>query len=252
MSLNFAKTLTHWRQGIRIYIALAIVLVTLESWWWASLSYGATLLFATRLEEIYAWLSLGLLITALAIGPTYRICTNLAGRSLMYDARRLLGVGAAWFASLHVAIAYVALFKAANPLTLPKNYQQSFIFGVMGLVILLAMAFTSFDRAFNRLGPWWFRLHRLVYLAVVFSLFHAFIIGTHAIDFKVLAILLGLAVIIFAMHAYLAFVRPDQPSIWQLLAVSGMFLSLLAVINYGYTQQLGYNPIEGKHAHVSK
>src|SRR5580698_6609866 len=139
------KTVLEWRKGVRLYIALAVLLVTLEVWWWAQASYSGSILFATRLEEVYAWLGLALITLAVSIGPTYSTWPKLPGRSIMSDARRLIGVGGAWFASLHVTIAYVALFKVANPFGLPRSYQQSFAVGSVALVILLAMAFTSFD-----------------------------------------------------------------------------------------------------------
>ncbi len=245
-----SKTWNQWRRGVRVYIAIAILLVTLEVWWWASVSYSGSILFATRLEEAYAWLALGLVSLAISIGPIYSIVPKLPGNAIMRDARRLIGIGGAWFASLHVAIAYVALFKAANPFDLPKSYQQSFALGIIALLILLAMAFTSFDKAFTSMGIWWFRLHRFVYVALLLGLFHAFFTGVHATQWPALIILTAVAAVLVAMHGYLAFVRADRASIWQILAISyGLFL-LIVIFNYGYGQKLGYNPIEGKsHAH---
>lgn len=240
---------SYWRKGIRFYIGLGALLVSLEGWWWAEASYSGSILFATRLEELYAWLATSLLVLALAIGPFYSTWPRAWGRAVMYDARRWLGISAAWFASLHVSIAYVSLFKAANPATLPTSYRQAFLLGGLGLVILLAMAFTSFDTAFRRMGVWWFRLHRLVYLAVILSLFHAFMIGVHATHWLALIVLTIAALFIFGLHFYLGFIRPKQPSFGRLLAISAMLLLLIAVFNYGFGQKLGYNPIEGKHAH---
>ena len=171
----------------------------------------------------------------------------------MRDARRLIGVGGAWFASLHVGIAYVSLFKAANPFDLPPDYQQSFAFGSLALLILLAMAFTSFDRAFHGMGIWWFRLHRFVYIALLLGLFHAFTIGIHATQWPVLIILTVLSSCLLVAHTYLAFVKSARPSVWQVVAISYTVLLLIAVFNYGYGQKLGYNPMEGKnHGHNKK
>lgn len=251
-SLLLRQTFHHWRRGVRLYIALAILLVTLYAWGWAALSYGGSMLFATRLEEVYGWLSLGMLVMAISIGPLYSIWRRLPGRRIMQDARRLIGVGAGWFAFLHASIAYVALFKSVNPLQLPQAYQQAFVIGGAALLILAAMVFTSFDRAFHGMGIWWFRLHRLVYVAILLILLHIFSIGAHATVWPVLIILSVLALSLIGMHAYLAFVRPERPTTWQVLAVSYTALLLLALFNYGYGQKLGYNPIEGRNSGHAK
>lgn len=241
----------YWKKGVRFYIGIGAVLVSLEAWWWAEASYAGSILFSTRLEEFYAWMAVGLLTLAISIGPFYSVWTNANGKIIMYDARRWLGISAAWFATLHATIAYVALFKAVNPLSLPSGYQQAFILGGGGLVILLAMAFTSFDKAFSSLGIWWFRLHRLIYIALILILFHAFMIGVHATQWLPLIILTTAAVFIFSIHFYLAFIRQDKPTVAQVVVMSAMFLLVLAVFNYGFGQKLGYNPIEGKSHHHS-
>ncbi|HVX23897.1 MAG TPA: ferric reductase-like transmembrane domain-containing protein [Candidatus Saccharimonadales bacterium] len=231
------RTLTHYRAGVRSYIALGVLLVTLETWWWASVNYSGTQLFATRLEEVYAWLALGLLIWAVTIGPLYSALPRLPGNSLMRDGRRLFGVGAAWFATLHVSIAYAALFHWANPLDLPRIYQQSFLFGITALMVLLAMAGTSFDRAFHGMGVWWFRLHRFVYLAVGFSLLHAFLIGTHAAERVVVINLALLSALVFGLHVYGVAVRRRRPSAWQMLALTGMAILLVIAFHIGFDQR---------------
>ena len=243
------KTLTTWIHGIRLYIAGGIFLVTLETWWWAHATYAGSILQPTRLEEAYAWYALTLLFIAVSIGPLYKLFPRLPAASMLRDARRMIGIGAAWFGSLHATIAYVELFKNANPLHLPAEYQRAFVLGVIALVILLAMAFTSFDRAFKGMGIWWFRLHRLVYLAVIVALLHAFMIGVHATTWTVLIILTAATASLLISHFYLDLIRNAKPSWWQLLTISYAFLLLVAVFNYGYGQRLGYNPIEGKHAH---
>ncbi len=252
MLITLTDTLGHWRKGVRLYIAVATLVVTLETWWWASASYSGTILFATRLEEVYAWLALGLLIMAVAIGPVYSTWPRLPLKSIMFDARRLIGISAAWFASLHATIAYVALFNSANPLDLPRNYQQSFGLAVVGIIILLVMAFTSFDRAFRGMGIWWFRLHRFVYAALLVSLLHAFMIGVHATGWPELIALSVAALVILSLHVYIAFIRAERPTIWQILAISCTALLLVVIFNYGYGQKLGYNPIEGRHQHHQK
>lgn len=236
MSISIVRTLNQWRTGVRFYIALGIVAVTIETWWWASMTYaGSSSLLAIRLEEIYAWLALGLIITAVLIGPTYKIFPGLYGKRVMFDARRLIGIGGAWFASLHVAIAYLSLFSAANPLTLPTKYQQSFALGTVALIVLLAMAFTSFDKAFKTMGIWWFRLHRFVYVALLAILAHSFIIGVHATTGPVLA-LLGLvsgALLVLNIAS-----QRGKPSPYKLIALASVAILLVIIFNYGYSHQM--------------
>jgi sulfoxide reductase heme-binding subunit YedZ len=208
--VTIRQTLEHWRSGIRLYIAIAAGVVTLEVWWWASVAYGGSPLFAIRLEEVFAWLALGLLVFTMLIGPAYKIWPQLPGKMIMRDARRLTGVAAAWFAALHASINYIALFKWANPLNLPTKYQQAFLLGVTALLILLALAFTSFDRAFRGLGIWWFRLHRLVYFALVLSILHMYLIGTQGRHALTLGIIGASIVCLCVMHGYLWYVKRDR------------------------------------------
>jgi DMSO/TMAO reductase YedYZ heme-binding membrane subunit len=249
MSRSLKAEINHWLHGVRFYLACATLLVTVEVWWWASVSYGGTVLFATRMTEVYAWLATVLIAVAVTIGPLYNVYPKLPAKKIMYDARRLFGVSAAWFACLHVGIAYVSLFKLANPFSLPSTYKQSFLIGGIALLILLAMAFTSFDKAFRGMGIWWFRLHRLVYAALLLILLHAFMIGAHATHWPALILLTAGALLVIVLQIYIAFVRQSKPTIWQVLTISYTVLLMIAIFNYGYGQKLGYNPIEGKHAH---
>lgn len=46
------------------------------------------------------------------------------------------------------------------------------VFGSLALSLLFLLFSTSNDSSVKRLGPWWKRLHRLVYVIVLFILFH--------------------------------------------------------------------------------
>ncbi len=235
MKLSIVDTFNQWRTGARFYIALGIIAITTETWWWASATYAGSSLFAIRLEEIYAWLSLSLITTAVCIGPTYKLFPRLLARKIMFDARRLIGIGGAWFASLHVGIAYVSLFSAANPLSLPTKYQQSFALGSLALIILLAMAFTSFDKAFKSMGIWWFRLHRFVYVALLAILAHAFIIGTHATTGPVLAALGLVSSILLVINVAS---QTGKPGVYKLAALASVAIFLVIIFNYGYSHKV--------------
>ena len=70
------KTLDHWLGGIRVYIGIGIVLATFEAWWWTQTSFGGSDLAIIRLQETYAWIALGLLLTAMFIGPIFVVNVN--------------------------------------------------------------------------------------------------------------------------------------------------------------------------------
>jgi DMSO/TMAO reductase YedYZ heme-binding membrane subunit len=226
----------YWLKGIRFYIAIGSGLVTLFVILWAHAAYAGTTLYPTRIEEVFAWLAVVLVALAVAIGPTFKVLPRLPGKSLFFDARRLIGVSAAWFATLHAGIAFGALFKFPNPLSLPADYQRSFLFGAGALLILLAMAFTSFDKAFSSMGIWWFRLHRLVYVAIGLTLLHAFGIGVHATNLlPLLLISIGVATVL-GMHVYVSLIK-RSPSRLQIATILSMTVFLVVVLTYGFTQR---------------
>lgn len=238
MTINSLTTsLKEWPKGVRLYIGLFTILITAEVFWYTSAVYGGSSLAGIRLQEIYAWIALSLLLLTISIGPAYKVFARLPAKSIVFDARRMLGVSAAWFATLHVSISYFDQFNGANPLNLPAIYKQAFIVGSIALIILLAMTATSFNAAFRRLGIWWFRIHRLVYLAILLVLFHAFNIGVHATSLPfigTLAIVIGL---VFGMHFYLMFGSKGKPAtnLQSLTLCYGLILTV-GVFTYGLTQ----------------
>jgi DMSO/TMAO reductase YedYZ heme-binding membrane subunit len=236
---DIASLIRHWIGGIRLYIALGILIVTGEVWWWAHAAYAGNVTYI-RLQEAYAWISLGLLVFALLIGPVCKLVPQIPGKKLFFEARRLLGIGAAWFASLHVLVTYGSQFNFANPLSLPGllpgNFKLAFLLGISALLILLAMAFTSFDRAIASLGKWWFRLHRLIYAAALLVMFHAFMVGVHATSLIPLAIVVVMALVLVTLHVCVALRRPGPQSRWQIATLGVAVVLLLAIANYGVQQ----------------
>ena len=232
-------------QGIRFYIGLVIGLISLEALWWEKAMFRGTVLGTIRLAEVYAWLAVSFLFLALLIGPLYKMGINLPGKRIAFEARRLLGIGAARFASLHTAVAYASLFKGfRNPFFLPATYEKSFLLGLIGLLILLALAFTSFDRAMKSLGIWWYRLHRLVYVAGVLTILHAFMIGTHATRRSGLLALTVMALVIVGLQAYVAMYQRQKA--WWRLALGVGVICLTLTLRYGVTQYRSINYIENQ------
>lgn len=238
-------SIAQWPKGVRLYIALASVLVTIEANWWVHSVYGNSSTAAIRLQEIFAWTSLGLILATLAIGPLCKILPTLPGKSILRDARRMLGISAAWFACWHVGISYIYQFQLANPFNLPIIYQRAFAVGLVALLILIALAATSFDAAFRKLGIWWFRLHRLIYLSVLLILFHAFNIGVHATSWPFIGSLTVVVGLLFAAHMYLSFGPGREPTILRSIVLCYGLLVTVGVFAYGYSQHLGFQEVEG-------
>lgn len=113
--------------------------------------------------------SLDLLVFSLACTPLY----TLTGFAPLLRARRTLGLYAFLYVALHfftfagwdygfdVRLLWQAVF-----------YQRYVIVGSIAGLILLALAVTSTRGWQRRLGKWWKRLQRLVYLASALAVLH--------------------------------------------------------------------------------
>ena len=232
---NIPTTVKFWLGGVRIYIALMTPLITLEVWWWAATLFGGTQLEIIRTQEVYAWLSLLFLTLTLLIGPVTKLFPRMPGLPVIRDSRRALGISAAWFAALHMLITYFKQFGGINPLQLPATYQRSMLLGVIALAILIAMAATSVNAIMKKWGVWWFRLHRLVYAAVILVLVHAFMIGAHATTTVVLVILSALALIWIAANIAIL-IKSNEVTISRVLSISLCIIVLAGTLTYGLDQ----------------
>ena len=118
-----------------------------------------------RMGRAAAWL----LTAALAVTPVQ----TLSGWRALQRLARPLGLYAAAYAGLHlllnVGLDYGFNFSLWIPDMLGKQY---IFFGLAALLILLALAGTSFRWWMRRLGRRWKQLHRLVYLAGVLAVVH--------------------------------------------------------------------------------
>jgi DMSO/TMAO reductase YedYZ heme-binding membrane subunit len=249
--MKILSTLRYWAGGIRLYIGIGIAVVTLEVIWWAHTVFPDASLATIRMQEVYAWLSVFLLSVTLLIGPVTKAFARLPWKPQIRDARRLIGIGAAWFALLHMVITYFGQLKGGNPFDLPLLYQKSLLLGVIAMICLLALAFTSVNAIMKAWGVWWFRLHRLVYVAALAALMHAFIIGAHATGTVALVAIAGVSAIWIGFNLYLLKQNP-QASKWKLFALSYGVLMLLAVLNYGLSQHQIHNGViidHSRHQH---
>ncbi|MGC9396638.1 MAG: sulfite oxidase heme-binding subunit YedZ [Anaerolineae bacterium] len=113
--------------------------------------------------------ALNLLVLSLACTPLYA----LTGFAPLQRARRTLGL----YAFLYVVVHFLAFagWDYGFDLRLLWEavfYQRYVIVGFIAGLILLVLAITSTRNWRHRLGKWWKRLQRLVYLANVLAVLH--------------------------------------------------------------------------------
>jgi methionine sulfoxide reductase heme-binding subunit len=137
--------------------------------------------------------ALKLLLVTLAISPLRR----LTGWNVLIQYRRMLGLFAFFYASLHFT-SYIVLDKFFDvDAMLLDIWKRPFItVGFTAFVLLIPLALTSTKGWIRRLGRRWQSLHRLVYVAAVCAVIHFIwkvkvVSGAPVVYAAVLAVLLG-------------------------------------------------------------
>jgi methionine sulfoxide reductase heme-binding subunit len=129
-------------------------------------------LTADPIEEIThrtGWWALTLLLITLGVTPVRR----LTGWNQLVQLRRMLGLYAFFYASLHLLTYVVLDLFFALDILLEDIVRRPYItVGVAAFLILLALAVTSTKGWIRRLGRRWQQLHRLVYVAAVLGVVH--------------------------------------------------------------------------------
>lgn len=110
-----------------------------------------------------------LLVLSLACTPL----NSLFGWRELIKRRRALGLYAFLYATIHVIIFVDLDYGLAWSLIVQTILEKPYIVvGVVGFLLLVPLAFTSFDIWKRRLGKNWKRLHRLVYLIAPLIVLH--------------------------------------------------------------------------------
>lgn len=154
----------------RLQLAVHIAsLIPLASLVWDALRDNLTInpiQAATQRTGDYAIL---LLLLSLACTPLY----HLTGFAPILKWRRPLGLYAFLYASIHLSI-FIGLDYGFDWALLWQEValKRYVLVGLGAFLILLPMAFTSYNYWKKRLGKGWKRLHRLVYLAGVLAVIH--------------------------------------------------------------------------------
>jgi sulfoxide reductase heme-binding subunit YedZ len=141
-------------------------LASLLVWAWHGDLTANPISFATN------WLgdwALRIFLVSLALTPL-RLVTGMAWQMPL---RRLLGLFAFFYASLHVLV-WLALdhFFDWRQMGTDIAKRPYITVGFTALLLLLPLAVTSTDRWMRRLGRRWQQLHRLVYAAALLGCIH--------------------------------------------------------------------------------
>lgn len=115
------------------------------------------------------WWALVLLMVTLAITPVRR----LFGWNRPVRYRRMLGLFAFFYASLHVAIYFGLDQLLSFDYILEDIAERPFItVGFLAWLLLIPLAVTSTRGWIRRLGKRWQRLHRLIYVSAILAVVH--------------------------------------------------------------------------------
>ncbi|HET9913998.1 MAG TPA: protein-methionine-sulfoxide reductase heme-binding subunit MsrQ [Anaerolineales bacterium] len=110
-----------------------------------------------------------LLVLSLACTPL----NSLFGWRELLKRRRTLGLYAFLYATLHVIIFVDLDYGLAWSLIIQNILEKQYIvFGALTFLLLIPLAFTSFDIWKKRLGKNWKRLHQLVYFIAPIAVLH--------------------------------------------------------------------------------
>lgn len=110
-----------------------------------------------------------LLLLSLLITPMRR----LTGWGRLVQVRRMVGVASFGYALVHLVAWFGLRFYDWAALGSEAASRPTLWIAVVGLVILLVLAITSFDSVMRAMGGIrWKRLHRLVYLGAVLAVLH--------------------------------------------------------------------------------
>ena len=113
--------------------------------------------------------ALNFLLITLSVTPI----KNLSGYNLVLRYRRMLGLYAFFYASLHF-LTYLVLdqFFDWREIIADIIDRPYITVGFTAFVLLLPLAITSTNRMMRRLGKYWKRLHQLIYIIAVLGVLH--------------------------------------------------------------------------------
>ncbi len=160
----FFQRYTPLQIAIHIYGWSALVLLVIDFF-----SGNLTANPIQALEQRTGRHAVTLLVLALACTPL----NNLFGWRELLKRRRALGLYAFLYATIHVIIFVDLDYGLAWSLIIQTVIEKQYIvFGALAFLLLIPLAFTSFDIWKKRLGKNWKRLHQLVYFIAPIAVLH--------------------------------------------------------------------------------
>jgi methionine sulfoxide reductase heme-binding subunit len=161
---NIFKRYTPLQIAMHIYAWSALVILVFDFF-----TNNLTANPIQALEQRTGRHAITLLVLSLACTPL----NTLFRWSELLKRRRALGLYAFMYAALHVLIFIDLDYGLAWSLILQTVFEKPYIIvGVTGFLLLIPLAFTSFDIWKKRLGKTWKRLHQLVYLIAPLLILH--------------------------------------------------------------------------------
>lgn len=187
----------------RFYILASSVCASIIVASLVRLSVASDQLFLIRTEQLFGYIAIIYWYCALLVTPLQNTFGDRSSIRYLVFCRRAIGVSAAYFATLHVAIGlWGQLGGLAGLALLPPHFLVAVILGFIAFVILAAMAVTSFDKIIKLMTfPRWKLLHRFGYLAGILAMLHIWMIGTHMSYAPLQVVSFVLLVILFRLEA---------------------------------------------------
>jgi sulfoxide reductase heme-binding subunit YedZ len=161
---SFFKRYTPLQIAIHIYAWSALVRLVIDYF-----TGNLTANPIQALEQRTGRHAITLLVLSLACTPL----NSLFGWRELIKRRRALGLYAFLYATVHVIIFIDLDFGLAWSLIITNILEKPYIVvGAISFLMLLPLAFTSFDIWKRRMGKNWKRLHKLVYLIAPLVVLH--------------------------------------------------------------------------------
>ena len=185
-------------QGVRLLKAAVFVAALVPTAWliWATFTGNLGVNPAETLQLQTGRWGLRFLLLTLAVTPVRR----LTGWNAVIRFRRMLGLFAFYYASLHL-LTYLLLDQgfAWEPIAADIVKRPFITVGFAAFVAMVPLALTSTQASIRRLGRRWRTLHRLVYVAAICAAIHFIwkvkvVIGDPVTYAAILTVLLGFRV----------------------------------------------------------
>lgn len=198
-ALIAAKALVH---------ALALTPLVLLAWQvrqeWLTGSGGLGADPVATIEHRLGEWALRLLLVTLAVTPL----RQLTGQAVLIRFRRMLGLYAFAYATLHFAAYLVLDLGGYWTLIFEEIAKRPYMtVGFAAWLLLVPLALTSTTAAIRRLGRRWVRLHRLVYLIAVLAVLHLWWIKSAKNDLAEPAVYAAILGVLLGWRAWKALQR---------------------------------------------